>query len=40
MGKPTGFLEIDRQASMKRPVDERKLDYNEVELPVDPNQTL
>lgn len=40
MGKPTGFLEIDRQASLKRPVDERKLDYNEVELPVDPNQTL
>lgn len=40
MGKPTGFLEIDRQPSLKRPVDERRLDYQEVELPVDPAQTL
>lgn len=32
MGKPTGFLEIDRKAAVKRDVAERKQDYNEVEL--------
>lgn len=39
MGKPTGFLEYDRQPSVKRPVDERKVDYKEVELPYDEKQT-
>ncbi|AFK05061.1 glutamate synthase, NADH/NADPH, small subunit [Emticicia oligotrophica DSM 17448] len=39
MGKPTGFLEFQREAAAKRNVDERRLDYNEVELPVDENNT-
>jgi glutamate synthase (NADPH/NADH) small chain len=29
MGKPTGFLEFDRQLPSKRPIAERKNDYNE-----------
>ena len=29
MSKPTGFLEFDRQLPDKRPVEERKNDYNE-----------
>jgi glutamate synthase (NADPH) small chain len=39
MGKPTGFLEFERKASQKRDVNERKNDYNEVELGIDPTQT-
>lgn len=39
MGKPTGFLEFERKASLKRPVDERKKDYQEVELAYDKKQT-
>ncbi len=32
MGKPTGFLEIDRKVALKRPVSERVNDYKEIEL--------
>lgn len=32
MGKPTGFLEVDRKLSLKRAVSERLEDYNEIEL--------
>ncbi|UBM59723.1 glutamate synthase subunit beta [Marinilongibacter aquaticus] len=39
MGKPTGFLEFDRKPSVKRPIEERKLDYQEVEKPFDGQQT-
>ncbi len=39
MGKPSGFLEIERKAAQKRAVDERKKDYKEVELPFDTLQT-
>ena len=31
MGKPTGFIEYERQDAPKRPVDERVRDYHEVE---------
>ena len=31
MGKPTGFLEIDRKLAPKRAVAERVNDYNEIE---------
>ncbi|NBA87525.1 glutamate synthase small subunit [Emticicia sp. CRIBPO] len=40
MGKPTGFLEFERQASVKRDVSERKKDYEEVELNFSENQTV
>ncbi|UTA70126.1 glutamate synthase subunit beta [Emticicia sp. 21SJ11W-3] len=40
MGKPTGFLEFERQPSLKRDVLERKKDYNEVETNYDTQQTL
>ncbi len=33
MGKPTGFLEFQRELAAKRAVEERRLDYKEVELP-------
>ena len=33
MGKPKGFLEIERQAAPKRPAGERVADWNEVYLP-------
>ena len=33
MGKPTGFLEFQRELATKRNVDERRLDYKEVEMP-------
>ena len=33
MGKPTGFLEIERTLPKKRSVSERRLDYREVEQP-------
>jgi glutamate synthase (NADPH/NADH) small chain len=39
MGKPSGFLEFERKASQKRDVNERKNDYNEVELGYDQSQT-
>ena len=39
MGKPTGFLEFQRELAAKRSVDERRLDYNEVEMPVDEDNT-
>lgn len=31
MGKPTGFLEFDRELPKKRPIDERIHDYKEIE---------
>ncbi|MFN4147219.1 MAG: glutamate synthase subunit beta [Runella sp.] len=31
MGKPTGFIEYDRQLPSKRSVEERRLDYKEIE---------
>ncbi len=33
MGKPTGFLEYQRETASKRSVAERVQDYNEIELP-------
>ena len=33
MGKPTGFLEIERQKQPTRPVAERLRDWREVYLP-------
>ncbi|WP_394990826.1 glutamate synthase subunit beta [Emticicia sp.] len=33
MGKPTGFLEFQRELAAKRNVEERRLDYIEVEMP-------
>lgn len=33
MGKPTGFLEFDRELPKKRPVEERIHDYKEIETP-------
>jgi glutamate synthase (NADPH) small chain len=35
MGKPTGFLEFQRELASKRAVEERRLDYNEVEMPAE-----
>ncbi|MFT4031373.1 MAG: glutamate synthase subunit beta [Siphonobacter sp.] len=32
MGKPTGFLEFTRELPSKRPVNERKLDYKEIDI--------
>jgi glutamate synthase (NADPH) small chain len=40
MGKPTGFLEFERKASQKRNIEERKADYNEVELEYAESQTV
>jgi glutamate synthase (NADPH) small chain len=39
MGKPTGFMEFERQASLKRDVAERKNDYKEVEQSYNESQT-
>ena len=39
MGKPTGFLEFERKASLKRSIEDRKKDYQEVDKPYDANQT-
>jgi len=39
MGKPTGFLEVDRRTALKRPVSERVTDYKEVELLASPQDT-
>ena len=33
MGKPTGFIEIQREKQPARPVEERVRDWNEVYLP-------
>src|SRR6267154_3436736 len=40
MGKPTGFLEFDRDLPKKRDVKERIKDYNEVDGPIDEKITL
>ena len=38
MGKPTGFLEFERELAKKRAVDERLQDYKEIETaPTDSN---
>ena len=39
MGKPTGFLEVDRRTALKRPVSERVTDYKEIELLASPSDT-
>jgi glutamate synthase (NADPH/NADH) small chain len=39
VGKPRGFLEIPREKAPQRPVDERRKDWREVDLPV-PEPTL
>jgi glutamate synthase (NADPH/NADH) small chain len=39
MGKPTGFLEVDRKTALKRPVSERVNDYKEIELIASPQDT-
>ena len=39
MGKPTGFLEFERQAAVKRDVEKRKNDFLEVEKKYDANQS-
>ncbi|MEK6547684.1 MAG: glutamate synthase subunit beta [Bacteroidota bacterium] len=39
MGKPTGFLEVDRKTALKRPVSERITDYKEIELLATPQET-
>lgn len=38
MGKPTGFLEFTRELPAKRPVEERRNDYNEFVLPYSPEK--
>jgi glutamate synthase (NADPH/NADH) small chain len=35
MGKPTGFIEFEREAPFRRPVSERLSDYSEVDVIVD-----
>jgi glutamate synthase (NADPH/NADH) small chain len=39
MGKPTGFLEVDRKVATKRPITERVNDYLEIELIPTPLET-
>ncbi len=39
MGKPTGFLEVERKVASKRPVTERVNDYKEIELLASPQET-
>jgi glutamate synthase (NADPH/NADH) small chain len=39
MGKPTGFLEIERKASQKRAIEDRKKDYQEVDVAYSSEQT-
>src|SRR5258708_1822528 len=36
MGKPTGFIEIERKKPATRPVEERLRDWREVYVPTDP----
>jgi len=40
MGKPTGFLEVDRKGATKRPVSDRLNDYLEIELIPTPSETI
>lgn len=40
MGKPTGFLEVDRKGATKRPVSDRVNDYLEIELIPTPSETI
>ncbi len=40
MGKPTGFLEIDRKGATKRPISDRVNDYLEIELIPTPSETI
>jgi glutamate synthase (NADPH/NADH) small chain len=40
MGKPSGFLDFERQAALKRGVEERIKDYGEVEKKHDEKQTI
>ena len=40
MGKPTGFLEVDRKVATKRPISERINDYLEIELIPTPSETI
>ena len=40
MGKPTGFLEVDRKGATKRPVADRLNDYLEIELIPTPSETI
>jgi glutamate synthase (NADPH/NADH) small chain len=40
MGKPTGFLEVDRKVATKRPISERINDYLEIELIPTPLETI
>ena len=39
MGKPTGFLEVDRKVATKRPIAERVNDYLEIEIIPTPLET-
>jgi len=39
MGKPTGFMDWEREGAKKRPVDERKADFREFVLPLAPEAT-
>ena len=39
MGKPTGFLEFDRELPIKRSVKERIVDYKEIDLPFEEEKT-
>ena len=40
MGKPTGFLEVDRIVAKKRPISDRINDYLEIELIPTPSETI
>jgi len=40
MGKPSGFLEVDRKGATKRPVSDRVNDYLEIELIPTPSETI
>ena len=40
MGKPTGFLEVDRMVATKRPISDRINDYLEIELIPTPSETI
>ena len=38
MGKPTGFLEINRQVSLELPPEERTKNFNEFHIPLHPDE--
>ena len=40
MGKPTGFLEVERKGATKRPISDRINDYLEIELIPTPLELL